>query len=1594
MALDAFESETALLPRGLDKLRMVKPGAVEVTDTSVPTVADNVTVDVPAAAQRDIVERQERASIKDSDIAKQAGQILMSTDVNAAIQLNNGKRTFGDRIIHPGFLKQAQDDPLFRASVIREYVEQNRPVQLEEDQPYVALEEGLPPELTEGMDTEFIEAMNDLVGKNVRLRDALGTGDPSFGILGKRLILNKFSNGEALGEYYRSVMNLPGDVARIPYLIPMITSAAEAVYGASKEGIFGEQEFADALPELFAESISQSGMIKFMEGNLNKNVITEDRITYLQRWYKKNYIETYGQEAYDKNHTSPVYTVDDAGNMAYSYDESGNIETMEVPLPRTVASAILELSFNELPFYHKMGRLFLEQAGFTAGAVAWSSRVGKGYANRVAKARTDDPDAYEGKSDFEVLQELKEGDFANAQNVFAATYFGGRDIMYKIPLGPGKVARGIGGLRSRGQLNVGNVLFEQRSVLQRYNEDIKGISRKIDELENPADGIFKPNYLERIRVLQDQRSILVKNRDSYEKGLKISPYSKAALRDEILIAGAMAGAQEVMPDMSVFGVSGELVVGIVAPMITTPLVNGIGSAAYKVGDAVSEGTLTDVAKFLESSDYLPFVDYGTLIKGDERALRGVLEQQGIRLSDDRVKAFNQFNRILNTVNPDQREKVYQSLVNYNIMMDSFKEDLTDLGMSEARVAETVGKLQLSVATASGLAPLIAYQQGKVMDVTGKALTRRSDMTALMRATVDQEHLANGIDTNIKIVRDMLAQDGINILENSPIQNFIGKLEASAVKVREDAEAKKQAFVLLLDNYIANIGTANSSGTDDIVDEDTVTELLTMATELESASILPGGTVQRIFNKAEELERIEVNMLNSAGQLGDELLEFSGDVDRSTFMSQSRRAADLVFDIAAGRRRALVSIEYNKADDLLPEGTTFDLQNMVRRFASMTGELDDVPLREQVSGVGAFMKSEKGLQRTFTKMARQGLNKNTALTPEGIQKIIRSRSDPNSPQFVSEDYNEIDLALDMMKDQKQGDPLAFFSATFSDSENLFRHFDTKIRTDDSITIIERRKIRRDMKGIIDDAYKGFSPEFYDQVKIARATHEELVGNRLDPGTYGGTVTRGRGRTNPKDMRPGDATYGYKNIDRDHPEVPFMKMAKIATQMMDLKSGSVEWNALKKQLKEEQHRVLYFLGARLDGDNMVFDLTDPSQRATLKVYNRLVEAHLNFAMSENLRGKTDIAVDILQEGAPLALPSESRGIQRAVNILEIEGLFATNVINSKGNRDIQRGASFENVRSLAQRFDDILLQNTDYQKAYTELRNRVDPVKGVLGVAAKREISDMNDTINRLNIDASLVNRKDAFWDTYFKNLNAENYGKLVNRFVADSGLDRDEITKALQYMYVEGLMAKGKTRRRLDPQTEEVVMDLDAVEAFVDIVSDPDQRALAQQILGKKHADALFRMNNWINKSMGNALDLRRGRGATPMTIDSAFSRIFNIARGMVSPLYVGTEVATRALMINKQNLLDLALSDRTAAEIMAKVLTDPDAITKQDVKTLGIRMEAHLAREAVTGAIALPTLEELTTQADQQSLVGTLAFPKSLTSDEQEEEEETDENVQ
>lgn len=1579
--LSALEAETQLLPRGMsDNTKVFVPG-------------EGVsTVDLAGPAQEDLKARKEKASdIVPSELANKAGQILSAPDLLTAIQLNGGSDDFMGRQLHPGLLKKAQESAGFRAQLVTEYVNANKGLQLAPDQPPVPLEEGLPPELTEGMSTEFIDVVNGVVQKNVRLRNVMGTGDPAFGIKGKRMILNLFSNGEAMGEYYRTIEGLGGDVARTPYIFPMISAAAKALYGAA----VGEQQFQDALPEIFNREIANSGLVKAMEPALNKGVlapITADRITRFQNWYKRNYIRVYGEQAYKEDHTSPMYTYDDQGNLTYDRDDNGVIKIMEVPLPRSAAAAILELSHNELPFIHKAGKLFLEQAPFTGGILLKAGAIGKSNVNRITKARTDSPDDYPIEmSDFDVLQKLKEKDFREATNPLLKTFFGIRNTAlfatggYITTAGIGKYTplMALSRLSDKSSINVGNTLFEQATIIQNFDDQIADITGKIAAINQPASGRVASNAAKRIETLEAQRNTLVKARDAHKNKLIKNPYLLPVLRDEGLIATAMAVGQEFFPDMSVKGVDGEIIIGITAPLFTTGIVSASVGLARRVGDSVSQGTITDVAVFLEGTDFLPFLSPGDLVRGDERALRNVLKQQGISISDERVKAFNQFSKILRTIRPEMREKVYQSLVNYNLMMDGFRTDLLDLGKTPEAVEEMMGKLQLSVATASGLAPLIAYQQGKAVDVTGKTLTRRNDMNQLIQATVDQESLGKGIDANLQIIREMLAQDGIEIDSNSSLAEFIGTLEDTAVKIKGDAFEKKQALVLLLDNYIANIATVNGTGLDDLVDEDTIEELRFMAQQLEDASILPGGTVERILRDGERVESIALGMAESAEKLSGELIEFAGAADSATFKKQSRRAADLVFDVAAGRRRSLVSIEYNKADDMLPAGFSFDLGDIVKKFATLTGELDNRPLREQVDALGGFMRSNKSLMKSFNKMAKQGIAEQMGLSAEGMELIIRSRKETDP------DFDHISLALEMMADRPDDfGSLKLFSANFNDTENLYRYFDIQTKTNPDLTMFQKNELNRQFKGIINGIYEQIDlgdnakGAFFAQVKLARETHAKLVGNRFDPDTYGATVQSGRGRKDPDDIPPGGETHRYKNINRTHPEVPFLEMGRIASKMLNVTKGSVEYNDLKRQLKQEQDRVLYFLGAKRVGEDMVFDLRDPRQAATLRAYNKLVTAHVNFAIAEDLRAQTEIATQTIKATGSLGQPSSAQaiGLRRAVNILDLESVFTSRIINSDGADDTLRGVSLNELSVLATDFDDLIKTNLEYQTSYKNLRAKVDPVKGVLGVAAKEQLSEMDERVRKLTRNAELANRKDAFWDMHFKNLTAENYQTLVQRFMDDSGMERGEVEKALKYMYVEGLLEKSKRRKYISPETAggmepEIVQDLDAIEGFVDILSTPEQRQLANTILGEKHANALLRMNDWVNKSMGNALNFRRGRGVSSMSIDSVFSRIFNIARGMVSPLYVGTEVATRALLVSKNNLLDLALSDRGAAEIMAKILTDPDALTPKDVKTLGILMEAHLARELVTAGSSLPTLEQMIAQTEEEEQKGSKFDP-------------------
>ena len=90
---------------------------------------------------------------------------------------------------------------------------------------------------------------------------------------------------------------------------------------------------------------------------------------------------------------------------------------------------------------------------------------------------------------------------------------------------------------------------------------------------------------------------------------------------------------------------------------------------------------------------------------------------------------------------------------------------------------------------------------------------------------------------------------------------------------------------------------------------------------------------------------------------------------------------------------------------------------------------------------------------------------------------------------------------------------------------------------------------------------------------------------------------------------------------------------------------------------------------------------------------------------------------------------------------------------------------------------------------------------------------------------------------------------------------------------------------------------------------------------------------------------------------------------MVSPLYVGTEVAVRMLLERNQSLLSVALKDKQAAKIMAEIIRNPEKIVDRDIKTLGDRVKIYVLEEAITNNNGkLPTLAEFIGEDERMNM--------------------------
>ena len=124
------------------------------------------------------------------------------------------------------------------------------------------------------------------------------------------------------------------------------------------------------------------------------------------------------------------------------------------------------------------------------------------------------------------------------------------------------------------------------------------------------------------------------------------------------------------------------------------------------------------------------------------------------------------------------------------------------------------------------------------------------------------------------------------------------------------------------------------------------------------------------------------------------------------------------------------------------------------------------------------------------------------------------------------------------------------------------------------------------------------------------------------------------------------------------------------------------------------------------------------------------------------------------------------------------------------------------------------------------------------------------------------------------------------------------------------------------------------EEMLQALRDDNIKPVLENLLGDNHVAFLDDIAEYLMKQKANLADLDRISGITrPIGTNEMISRAFNIARGMVSPTYVGAELAVRLASNAGIDMLKMAAGDKYAAELMLKMLEFPKEITKLELNT-------------------------------------------------------------
>jgi len=1064
-------------------------------------------------------------------------------------------------------------------------------------------------------------------------------------------------------------------------------------------------------------------------------------------------------------------------------------------------------------------------------------------------------------------------------------------------------------------LSIGVSQQRTTQAMGRLNDDLRNTDLEMDALVRRGVAKNSAEY----KVLEGKRQNLINRKMQSMYTLRAYPYVRQNVEDALLLSAAQLGARAYLPEAYGLDPVTSEALGLVTMALGGAQVTRWTGG--KVSNLVGAPRLPFGTSLKEVADFFTFGKY----KGfniTDNTFSEYEKATGKVLSAEQRKAINYSIRLINnTTDPTARNKILKSIDDYVALQDRIVSQFPENAQEQATELFTQ-----SFAQASSLGPLAALHSLSINKIDAKQLKNfdAKYMTDLMGQADAQ---VRATEMALDNFQDFLRATDI-VADREAVQAMLDNTRSATAKFKDDLNRRAETTLEILGDIRKQVLA------DPTID-------------------IPEGFLDNLVEADVALKKRLGKVVDERKSIGENLTDIYAGVKERVSSLQARRgkgrgyisglsrAMEDTFDAHLESMYAKGKAAYNAVREAARTSEPIDMHDAVVDLMNKAGETD---MARFFSPSGQFFAGRMGriAYKTFDDMVARDM-------PDEVVGELKDLLKANNySEELVDGMSRLELALEIQAISPETfRPFAKANAYEVDEmRRAFRDYAFGVSKTKPELGREVSTFANTMENLLRQ-----DGATYSLLQKARTTYRNEIGDRLRRGTD--STLR-----NLDDSRQGGekvsveandmSRYRYRNVS---PINVFRPLTTKITGALNNKPAD------QADIRSMIDNIATDWGDRVDGQT-VFNLDTEEGKAKFEAIQNLVNEQIYADWTERAIAvfeKTDGPASILEGGYSFKnLADESL----------ISDLTTVTVRQGGINREVplvNLGDMYAEARDISR----IIRENKAVRKRYKEFTDDYANVESQVRRNADNNIKMDADSLNALQRFTGDIT-PDQFYEQFVLNGSETRFDTLRDTFipaVVKTGKSVDE-AEAMFDRAVSGLVAKAfMNRGGLQPVQGMKMTALDGGKMKVRQFTTPEvmladiqeNREILDTMLGADHVDYLRDIADYLDRAVNSRMNI--DGVVNGYSINEGLSRLYNISRGMVSPLYVTSEFAVRLAAQSGIEVLQLAAGNKEAARIINNMFKYPELVTRTDVDNLnGLLVEFATTELARMGQRELPAL--------------------------------------